>query len=266
MLVKEPVPQGAVDEVDHHIEIRVTSDFAPCLGVCEDLAHHRAALGDKIFAECRANGWIRLGFRHQPGEKRALVRHRGNRRVECRQQICLQGACRRVGGRARREQGRIERDGGLGWIPPVDRHPPDASGLGNGVDLDERIADCSNLLDELGQDGFLTGAFLWRFADGTEARTHINGATANRVTTQGAEIFGTMKINMFEATGAAPDSELLYLAYEGRISAEGTKVTVSVKGRFIGGTGRYKGATGEVELASINGFFNNGKGTLNLNG
>jgi hypothetical protein len=73
-----------------------------------------------------------------------------------------------------------------------------------------------------------------------------------------------MMINMFEATGAAPDSELLCLAYEGRISAEGTKVSVAVKGRFIGGTGRYKGATGEVELTSINGFFNDGKGTLNL--
>jgi hypothetical protein len=133
-----------------------------------------------------------------------------------------------------------------------------------------QFADTFNVISQdpfiYAQAGRLTGAFLWRFADGTEARTHINGATANRVTTQGAEIFGTMKINMFEATGAAPDSELLYLAYEGRISAEGTKVTVAVKGRFIGGTGRYKGATGEVELASINGFFNNGKGTLNLNG
>jgi hypothetical protein len=101
-------------------------------------------------------------------------------------------------------------------------------------------------------------------ADGTEARTHVNGATANRVTAQGAEIFGTMTINIFEATGAAPDSDLLYLACEGRISAEGSKVTVAVKGRFIGGTGRHKGATGEVALSSVKGVFNDGKGTLTL--
>jgi hypothetical protein len=116
------------------------------------------------------------------------------------------------------------------------------------------------------QAGRLTGAFQWRFADGTEARTHVNGATANRVTALGAEIFGTMKINMFEANGAAPDSELLYLAYEGQITAEGTKVSVKVKGRFIGGTGRYNGATGDVELTSTNGFFDDGKGTLRLEG
>jgi hypothetical protein len=114
------------------------------------------------------------------------------------------------------------------------------------------------------QAGRLTGAFQWKFADGREARTHINGATANRVTAQGAEIFGTMKINMFEAEGKAPESELLYLAYEGTIAAQGSKVTVQVRGRFIGGTGQYAGATGTVELSSINGFFDNGIGTLNL--
>jgi hypothetical protein len=112
------------------------------------------------------------------------------------------------------------------------------------------------------QAGRLTGSFQWKFADGREARTHINGATANRVTAQGAEIFGTMKINMFEADGKPVDSELLYLAYEGAISAEGSKVAVKVKGRFIGGTGRYAGASGSVELTSINGFFDNGTGTL----
>ncbi len=55
-----------------------------------------------------------------------------------------------------------------------------------------------------------------------------------------------------------------YLAYEGAIGAQGTKVTVTVKGRFIGGTGRYQGASGNVELSSLNGFFNNGKGVLSL--
>jgi hypothetical protein len=114
------------------------------------------------------------------------------------------------------------------------------------------------------QAGRLTGAFQWKFADGREARTHINGATANRVTAQGAEIFGTMKINMFEAEGKPADSELLYLAYEGTISAEGSKVSVKVKGRFIGGTGQYAGATGNIELTSVNGFFDNGTGSLNL--
>ncbi|MGL4612112.1 MAG: hypothetical protein ACRCYY_20945 [Trueperaceae bacterium] len=114
------------------------------------------------------------------------------------------------------------------------------------------------------QAGRLTGSFLWRFEDGREARTHINGATANRVTADSGEIFGTMQINMFEAEGAAPNSELLFLAYEGMIKAEGSKVTVAVKGRFIGGMGSYQGATGNLELTSINGFFNDGRGHLAL--
>jgi hypothetical protein len=114
------------------------------------------------------------------------------------------------------------------------------------------------------QAGRLTGSFLWQLEDGTELRTHINGATANRVTEQGASIFGTMKINMFEAHRTAPESELLFLAYEGVITAEGTQVTVAVTGYFVGGTGRYEGATGEVKLKSINGYFNDGQGQLNL--
>ncbi|MEM9194013.1 MAG: hypothetical protein AAGF12_32860, partial [Myxococcota bacterium] len=64
------------------------------------------------------------------------------------------------------------------------------------------------------QAGRLTGSFRWRFADGRELRTHVNGATANRVSPMGAEIFGTMKIHMFEADGSAPDSDLLFLGYE----------------------------------------------------
>ncbi|MEM9188488.1 MAG: nuclear transport factor 2 family protein, partial [Myxococcota bacterium] len=101
---------------------------------------------------------------------------------------------------------------------------------------------------------------------GRELRTHVNGATANRVSPMGAEIFGTMKIHMFEADGSAPDSDLLFLGYEGQIRAKESKVFVHVTGRFIGGTGRYANASGEVELTSVNGFFDDGWGTLSIDG
>ncbi|MEM7709283.1 MAG: hypothetical protein AAF264_00710 [Pseudomonadota bacterium] len=116
----------------------------------------------------------------------------------------------------------------------------------------------------LAQAGQLTGAFRFRFDDGPELRAHMNGATANRITPEGAEIFGTMQINMDEAEGAAPDSNLLYLAYEGAVAAEGSRVTVTVEGRFVGGTGRYEGASGTMSVTSVNGFFADGMGELVL--
>ena len=114
------------------------------------------------------------------------------------------------------------------------------------------------------QAGRLTGAFRFRFDGGPELRAHIAGATANRVTAEGGMIFGTMQINMGEAEAAAPGTHLLYLAYEGDVSVELSRVTVAVKGRFIGGTGRYEGASGTLEVTSVNGFFADGTGTLEL--
>lgn len=118
----------------------------------------------------------------------------------------------------------------------------------------------------LAQAGQLTGAFRFRFEEGPELRAHVNGATVNRVTAEGGEIFGTMQINMGEAEAAAPGSNLLYLAYEGQVTAEGSRVTVAVEGRFLGGTGRYEGATGTLAATSVNGFFADGEGRLTLAG
>jgi steroid Delta-isomerase len=114
------------------------------------------------------------------------------------------------------------------------------------------------------QAGQLTGAFRFRFKNGAELRAHIGGATANRVTAEGGRIFGTMQLNMGEAEAAAPGTNLLYLAYEGDVSATGSRITVNVAGQFLGGTGRYKGATGTMKVTSVNGFFADGTGTLIL--
>ncbi len=113
------------------------------------------------------------------------------------------------------------------------------------------------------QAGRIAGAFHFRFADGREARTHVAGATANRVTAQGGAILGTMKISMFEVEAEPRDSQLLFLAYDGDVAVEGgSRVTVEVRGQFIGGTGRYAGATGTLELTSIIGVFTDRHGTL----
>lgn len=114
------------------------------------------------------------------------------------------------------------------------------------------------------QAGRLTGAWAWSFEDGTTGHTHVNGATANRITPEGAEIFGTMRINMYEMDGSPPESSLLFLAYEGTIEADGSKVIVHVSGRFAGGTGACAGATGDLELTSVNGYFSDGTGALTV--
>lgn len=115
------------------------------------------------------------------------------------------------------------------------------------------------------QAGRIAGAFHFRFEDGREARTHVSGATANRVVDGAGEIFGTMRINVFEAEAEPRDSELLFLAYTGDVRVEnGSRVTVAVRGAFIGGTGRHAGATGSLELTSINGVFTDGRGELVL--
>ena len=116
----------------------------------------------------------------------------------------------------------------------------------------------------LAQAGRLTGSFRFRFDDGPEMRAHIAGATANRVTAEGGRIFGTMQINMGEAEAAAPGTNLLFLEYEGDVTAEASRVTVVVTGRFLGGTGRYEGASGTLTVTSVNGFFADGSGTLDL--
>ncbi len=115
------------------------------------------------------------------------------------------------------------------------------------------------------QAGQLTGSFLWEFEDGTTGATHINGATANRITTEGPELFGMMKINMFEMEGSPAESDLLFLSYEAEsFKIDGTKVTIVVKGRFVGGSGKYKDASGELRVVSVNGYINEGNGIIKL--
>lgn len=116
------------------------------------------------------------------------------------------------------------------------------------------------------QAGQLTGSWHWEFENGRKGNTHINGATANRVLFNGEnELFGTMKINMFEFEGSAPDTDLLFLSYKAqKFEVNGSQVTIKVSGEFIGGTGKYKDARGWLTVTSVNGFFEDGKGEIIL--
>ncbi|MEM9982088.1 MAG: nuclear transport factor 2 family protein [Bacteroidota bacterium] len=116
------------------------------------------------------------------------------------------------------------------------------------------------------QAGQLTGSWHWEFDNGQKGNTHVNGATANRVLGIGKnELFGTMQINMYELEGTPAGQDLLYLAYTSRkFELEGSKVTIVVIGEFIGGTGKYKNTSGHLKVTSVNGFFEEGAGTIYL--
>ena len=113
--------------------------------------------------------------------------------------------------------------------------------------------------------GRIAGAWRFEFEDGTAGSCHVNGATANRATSGGASLFGTMQIDMFEVTGDASRTDLLYLAYESSsFSVDGPNVDIVVEGEFVGGAGRYEGATGRLSVRSINGYIGEGSGALTL--
>jgi len=116
------------------------------------------------------------------------------------------------------------------------------------------------------QAGQLTGSWHWEFDNGKKGNTHVNGATANRVLPTGKnELFGTMKINMFELENSNREEDLLFLSYSAPIfKLEGSQVTIKVVGQFVGGTGKYENASGYLTVTSINGFFEDGKGELFL--
>ncbi|MGD1841901.1 MAG: nuclear transport factor 2 family protein [Thermonemataceae bacterium] len=116
------------------------------------------------------------------------------------------------------------------------------------------------------QAGQLTGSWHWEFDNGQKGNTHVNGATANRVLGIGKnELFGTLQINMYELEGTPAGQDLLYLAYTSRkFELEGSKVTIVVIGEFIGGIGKYKNASGHLKVTSVNGFFEEGAGTIYL--
>ena len=118
----------------------------------------------------------------------------------------------------------------------------------------------------LAQAGQLTGSWHWEFDNGQKGNTHVNGATANRVLALGDnQLFGTMQINMNELEGSPVGEDLLYLAYSSReFKVEGSTVSIVVVGEFIGGTGKYEHASGHLKVTSVNGFFEDGAGTIYL--
>lgn len=113
--------------------------------------------------------------------------------------------------------------------------------------------------------GRIAGAWHLKFEDGTSGSCHINGATANRVTPSGASLFGTMQIDMFEVTGDATRTDMLYLAYESSsFEINGPNVDIVVEGEFIGGKGQYTQARGSLRVRSVNGYIEEGSGILFL--
>lgn len=115
--------------------------------------------------------------------------------------------------------------------------------------------------------GRIAGAWHLTFEDGTAGNCHVNGATANRITPTGAALFGTMQINMFEVTGDASRTDLLYLSYvSSSFEVDDPNVDIVVEGTFVGGAGRYAGASGTLRLRSINGYIGEGSGTLSFGG
>lgn len=113
--------------------------------------------------------------------------------------------------------------------------------------------------------GRIAGAWRFEFEDGTSGSCHVNGATANRITPNDASLFGTMRIDMFEVTGDASRTDALYLAYESTsFQVDGPNVDIVVEGEFVGGAGRYEGATGRLRVRSVNGYIGEGTGMLSF--
>ena len=130
------------------------------------------------------------------------------------------------------------------------------------------FADSHDIIDPeqmaIARAGQLTGAWQFKFEDenGPTGSAHIDASTLFRLTNQGPSLSGLMRFHMHEIDGDEPGSGWLYLSYEGTdLKFEGTKATFVVEGQFVGGTGRYEGATGWLRVTSVNGF-DTGKGEL----
>lgn len=114
--------------------------------------------------------------------------------------------------------------------------------------------------------GHLTGAWQFRFADeaGQSGNAHLDAATLFRLTPDGPDLSGIMRFHMHEIDGSAPGTGWLYLSYDAtELAFEGSSTRFVVEGTFIGGTGRFEGATGALRVTSINGF-DTGEGQLIL--
>lgn len=105
--------------------------------------------------------------------------------------------------------------------------------------------------------GHLTGAWQFRFDDeqGPSGNAHLDAATLFRLTPHGPSLSGIMRFHMHEIDGSAPGTGWLYLSYDAtELKFEGTNSRFVVEGDFVGGTGRFEGATGSLRVTSINGF------------
>lgn len=106
------------------------------------------------------------------------------------------------------------------------------------------------------------GAWEWTFDDGQVGSTHLEISTGFNLTSEGMGLTGVVRMDMAQLDGSTP-GEYLYLAYEGtEFIEEGAKQTISIAGNFVGGTGRYAGASGTLEATSVNGFIDGGTGEL----
>ncbi|MEO1222151.1 MAG: hypothetical protein AAFY42_12505 [Pseudomonadota bacterium] len=114
--------------------------------------------------------------------------------------------------------------------------------------------------------GHLTGAWQFRFEDeeGPSGNAHLDAATLFRLTPDGPNLSGIMRFHMHEIDGSAPGTGWLYLSYDATdLEFEGSRTRFVVEGTFVGGTGRFEGATGTLRVTSINGF-DTGEGQLIL--
>ncbi|MFQ6550584.1 hypothetical protein AADZ90_021790 [Aestuariibius sp. 2305UL40-4] len=114
--------------------------------------------------------------------------------------------------------------------------------------------------------GHLTGSWQFRFEDeaGSSGNAHLDAATLFRLTPTGPNLSGIMRFHMHEIDGSAPGTGWLYLSYDAtQLQFEGSSTRFVVEGTFVGGTGRFEGATGTLRVTSINGF-DTGEGQLIL--
>lgn len=132
------------------------------------------------------------------------------------------------------------------------------------------FADSHDIIDldqmAIARAGQLAGAWRFEFEDaaGPNGNAHLDASTLFRLTKDGPSLSGLMRFHMHEIEGAEPGSGWLYLSYEGTdLQFDGTKATFVVQGTFVGGTGKYEGATGWLKVTSINGF-DTGEGELIL--
>lgn len=105
--------------------------------------------------------------------------------------------------------------------------------------------------------GHLTGAWQFRFEaqTGPSGNAHLYAATLFRLTPNGPNLSGIMRFHMHEIDGSAPETGWLYLSYDAtELEFEGSSTRIVVEGTFVGGTGRFEGATGTLRVTSINGF------------